>query len=97
MGWAMHAIAALKRGETTIIKPRGRSMEPRVHDGQEVTIEPVTFEDLCVDDVILCTIHGRDYLHLIKAIDRSRVLIGNNRGGTNGWIGVGSVHGKAKL
>ena len=35
------------------------------------------------------------YLHLIKAIDGKRFLIGNNRGGTNGWVGPSAVYGRA--
>ena len=40
-------------------------------------------------------VKGSDYLHLIKAIDRGRFQIGNNRGGINGWVGEGSIYGKA--
>jgi len=32
-------------------------------------------------------VKGSDYLHLIKAVNQGRFLIGNNRGGTNGWEG----------
>jgi hypothetical protein len=44
---------------------------------------------------VLVRVHGADYLHLIKAIDRSRFLIGNNRGGINGWVGPNAIYGIA--
>jgi hypothetical protein len=34
-------------------------------------------------------------LHLVKAIDGGRFLIGNNRGGVNGWVGPNGIYGKA--
>ena len=56
-----------------------------------------TPDSLSVDDVVLCKVGGRQYLHLIKAIDGNRFLIGNNRGGVNGWIGYNSIYGKADV
>jgi len=35
------------------------------------------------------------YLHLIKAVDGQRFLIGNNRGGINGWVGPQAIYGIA--
>jgi hypothetical protein len=35
---------------------------------------------------------GRVYLHLIKAVDGRRFLIGNNHGGINGWIGPHTIY-----
>ena len=40
-------------------------------------------------------VRGTDYLHLIKAIQGDRFLIGNNRGGTNGWVGANCIYGIA--
>lgn len=95
MSWAQHAIAELQAGRQVQIRPRGHSMAGRVNDGDLVTLMPVNPEELAVDDVVLVRIHGRDYLHLVKAKDGQRVLIGNNRGGTNGWVGSRAVYGKA--
>ena len=95
MSWAKFAIEGLKRKETVQIRPRGHSMKGRVNDGNLVTVAPCASEELKVDDIVLVHIHGRDYLHLIKAIDGGRFLIGNNRGGTNGWVGSQSIYGKA--
>lgn len=97
MGWATHAIEALGRGETVTIKPRGHSMEPRVKDGQEVSVSPVDLTTLAVDDVVLCKVRGKEYLHLVKAIDGDRFQIGNNKGHINGWIGKHGIYGKADV
>jgi len=44
---------------------------------------------------VLVRVRGRVYLHLIKAIDGQRFLIGNNHGGINGWTGPRAVYGIA--
>jgi hypothetical protein len=86
----------LNNGESVTFKPRGKSMEPRVMDGQEVTVNPVTdLTALQVGAVVLCRVAGRIYLHKILAIDGSRVQIGNNKGGVNGW--TSAVYGVAVL
>jgi hypothetical protein len=95
MSWAEHAIKELQAGRQVQIRPRGHSMKGRVNDGDLVTLLPVKEEDLAVDDVVLVHIHGRDYLHLVKAKDGNRLQIGNNRGGINGWVGSQAVYGKA--
>jgi phage repressor protein C with HTH and peptisase S24 domain len=95
MSWARFAIEELAQGNRATIRPRGRSMHPRVKDGDLVTVDPCKPEDLKVDDIVLVRVKGNVYLHLIKAVDGSRLLIGNNRGGINGWVGSQSVYGKA--
>jgi hypothetical protein len=42
-----------------------------------------------------CKVRGREYLHLVKAAQGNRSLIGNNRGGTNGWVGRSAIVGIA--
>jgi hypothetical protein len=95
MGWADFAKEALRRGETVQVKPRGHSMRGKVNDGDIVTLEPCVPESLTVGDIVLVRVHGNDYLHLIQAIDSGRFLIGNNRGGTNGWVGANALFGRA--
>ena len=70
-------------------------MRGKVNDGDLVTLEPCKPEDLSAGDVVLVRVRGKDYLHLIKAKDGSRFLIGNNRGGTNGWVGHNCIYGVA--
>src|SRR5262245_54907543 len=43
---------------------------------------------------VLCKVNGRQYLHLVKAIDGNRFQIGNNRGRINGWISAHGIYGK---
>lgn len=96
-GWADRHIEALQRGETVSFRPRGNSMSPHVEDGQLVTVEPYSsFLAINRGDVVLCRVHGHQYLHLVKAIDPvdRRVLIANARGRENGWTGADRVYGR---
>ncbi len=95
MNWASFAIEALSKGQTVQIKPRGHSMQGKVNNGDRVTLAPCTPETLKVGDIVLVRVKGNVYLHLIKAIDRSRFLIGNNRGGINCWVGPNAIYGIA--
>ena len=95
MSWAHFAIEALARGETATVRPRGHSMKGRVDDGDLVTLSPCDPANLVPGDVVLVRVRGTDYLHLIKAKDGPRFLIGNNRGGINGWVGPNGIYGKA--
>lgn len=95
MGWASNYIASLKAHQSIRMRPRGHSMSGRIESGQLVTIEPVIdFKLLSVGDIVLCSVNGHQYLHLIKAIKDNRFLIGNNKGGTNGWCGENQIYGK---
>ena len=64
-------------------------MRPKVLSGTRITLSPVDPESVAVGDIVLCQVKGNVYLHLVKAIQggegNRRFLIGNNRGGTNGW------------
>ncbi|HVU11532.1 MAG TPA: S24 family peptidase [Phototrophicaceae bacterium] len=95
MGWANLAIEKLQKGETVRIRPRGHSMTGRVNDGELVTLEPVDPAKLEVGDIVLVRVHGNVFLHLIKAKNDDRFLIGNNRGKINGWVGSNGIYGKA--
>jgi hypothetical protein len=95
MSWAKYAIEALQKGETAQVKPRGHSMKGKVNDGDIVTLEPCAPENLVVGDIVLVRVRGNIYVHLIKAIDQGRFLIGNNGGGVNGWVGHNCIYGIA--
>ena len=95
MSWAKFAIEKLQRGETTQVRPRGHSMKGKVNDRELVTLEPRPPDRLEVGDIVPVKVRGRVYLHLIKAKSDRRFLIGNNRGGTNGWVGGNSIYGVA--
>lgn len=95
MSWATYAKEALRRGETVRARPRGHSMTGKVNDGDYVTLAPCDPDTLSVGDIVLVRVRGVDYLHLIKAINQGRFLIGNNRGGINGWVGKHALYGIA--
>ena len=70
-------------------------MKGKIESGQLCTVEPVRdFALLQKDDVVLCKVNGREYLHLFKAIQGARFQIGNNRGLINGWIGANGIYDK---
>lgn len=94
MSWATPYILALKEQETVEFRPRGSSMEPLVKDNQLVTVARVT-DDTVIEygSIVLCMVSGRQYLHLVKAVNADRYLIGNNRGGLNGWTNRKHVFG----
>lgn len=95
MSWAKFAIEKLQSGESAKVRPRGHSMTGKVNHKDLVTLEPCNPDDLEVGDIVLVKVKGRVYLHLIKAKDKGRFLIGNNRGGINGWVGGHSIYGRA--
>jgi hypothetical protein len=93
MGWATELIAKLQAGQTVRFRPRGHSMKGKIESGQLCTVVPVA-EELKVGDVVLCKVNGKQYLHVIKAVQGGRYQIGNNRGRINGWVSRNSIYGK---
>ena len=69
-------------------------MTGKIESGQLCTVEPVDPATLAVGEIVLCKVKGREYLHLIKAIQGPRFQIGNNRGHINGWITANSIFGR---
>jgi phage repressor protein C with HTH and peptisase S24 domain len=86
-------VSELQHGRIVRFRPRGHSMEPRIRSGALVTVSPET-DGLRKGDIVLCRVRGRYYVHLIKAVRGEQYLIGNNRGGTNGWVGNGAIFGR---
>ena len=86
-------IEKLLNGETIISKEPGNSMLPLIKSKQPVKIEPCTWEDVKVGDIVYCKVRGNIYTHLVKAKNDTRgCLIGNNRGRINGW--TKTIYGK---
>jgi hypothetical protein len=94
MGWASAYITKLQHGETVSFRPRGQSMAGKIESGQLCTVEPIEAAALRVGDIVLCKVRGREYLHLVKAIQGSRFQIGNNRGHINGWVTASAIFGR---
>jgi hypothetical protein len=94
MGWAGAHIEKLQAGRRACFRPRGNSMTPRIESGQLCTVAPVKPAELSVGDIVLCRVHGSEYLHIVKAIDGARFQIGNNHGRINGWISADAIFGR---
>lgn len=76
----------LKKGKTIISKEAGNSMLPLIKSKQPVKLAPAKWEDCKEGDIVYCKVKGRYYTHLVKGINKEKgCLIGNNRGGINGW------------
>jgi hypothetical protein len=89
MNWK---VEKLLNGETFITKERGNSMIPLIYSGQPHRLSPITLEKVEVGDIVYCKVRSNYYTHLVKAKDANKgVLIGNNKGGINGW--TKSVYG----
>jgi len=82
----------LEKGETFVTSEKGNSMSPLINSGQDHKLAPAKLEDVSVDDIVYCKVKGNFYTHLVKAKGDRGVLIGNNKGGINGW--TKSVYGK---
>ena len=93
MGWASQYIERLKAGETIQFRPHGNSMVGKISSGQLCTVTPIEPKDVKVGDILLCKVNGRQFLHLVKAIQGPRFQIGNNKGFINGWITGSGIYG----
>ena len=92
MSWATPYIEQLLEGKTVSFRPRGNSMKGKVNSGDLVTVKPLD-RPLKNGDIVLCKVRCNHYLHLVKAVRKSQVLIGNNRGRTNGWTPNSAIYG----
>jgi hypothetical protein len=94
MGWVNEARRELAAGRTVQIRPMGGSMRGRIESGQLVTLAPVDPADVRVGDVVLVEWRGNYLLHLVKEVGPEGLLIGNNVGKVNGWVGRDAVLGR---
>lgn len=73
-------------------------MQGRVSEGDLVTLEPCSPQDLAVGDVVLARIQGRRYshlvLHLIHEREANLFLIGSNHSRLDGWVTGENIFGK---
>jgi hypothetical protein len=97
VGWADAAIERLRAGEVAVVRPRGNSMTPRIRSGAVCEVEPVSDGDvLRRGDIVRVKVKATVYLHLITALEKDRVQIGNNHGRINGWTPKSNVYGRVK-
>lgn len=81
-----YKLEKLLNGETFITSEKGNSMVPLIKSGQNHKLEPATLETIEVGDIAYAKVKGNFYTHLVKAKNKEKgCLIGNNKGGINGW------------
>ncbi len=81
-----YKLEKLQNNETFITSEKGNSMVPLIKSGQDHKLAPATCESVNVGDIVYCKVKGNYYTHLVKAKnDTKGCLIGNNKGGINGW------------
>lgn len=71
----------------------GNSMAPIIKHREPITIEPLGDHVITKGDIVVARVHGRLFCHLVKAVERDRVQIGNNHGRINGWTTCEHVYG----
>jgi hypothetical protein len=86
----------LDKGEV-LWRPKGNSMSPRIHSGDQVRLIKCSPSMLRVNDIVYAKVKGNHYLHLLSAVDGShspvRCQISNNHGHINGWTDAKNVFG----
>ena len=86
-------IAKLQNGEKVIHRGKGNSMTPIIKSGQQVELEPCTWEQAKVGDAVFCKVRGMITTHLVTAKNEKKgCRISNNHGHVNGW--TKQVYGK---
>ena len=88
-----YKLEKLLSGETFVTSEKGNSMIPLIYSGQNHKLEPATWENVEIGDIVYCKVHGRFFTHLVKAKNKEKgCQIGNNKGHINGW--TKQVYGK---
>lgn len=67
-------------------------MKPKINSGDLVTIEPLD-RDPRKGDIVLCKVHGRQFLHLVSGVRLPLFQISNNHGHVNGWCSRQAIYG----
>lgn len=95
MGWADQYIKVLNEKGEVIFNPSGNSMKGKIESKDTCKIIFMQNIKYNVGDIVLCKVAGKQYLHLISAIDISnnRYQISNNKNYINGWIKYHSIYG----
>jgi len=81
-----YKLERLEKGESFITSEKGNSMVPLIKSGQEHRLVPIKWEECEDGDIVYCKVKGNFYTHLVKGKNQDKgLLIGNNKGGINGW------------
>ena len=92
-GWADRYIKELNSGVRVSFRPKGHSMTPRIKNEQLCVVEPADWYDIEKDMIVLCTVKGYQYVHLVTAVKGDQYQISNNKGHINGWISRDKIYG----
>ena len=92
MGWASRHIEVLRAGKAVSFRPHGSSMAGRIGSGDLVEVTPLS-RDPVKGEAVLCTVNGKQFLHLVTAVKDGRYQISNNKGHVNGWTGRNQIYG----
>jgi Peptidase S24-like len=89
------AMWKVKRGLVGRFRAFGTSMEPVIHSGSRVTIEPVDADKIELGDIVVVQVGDSTMLHLVKSIDvrRRQVEISGTSGPPSGWTTLDRVYG----
>lgn len=83
MNWK---VQKLLDGESFVAKEKGNSMVSLIYSNQPHKLEPITWEQAEVGDIVFCKVRGNYYTHLVYTKNEERgLLIGNNKKRMNGW------------
>jgi hypothetical protein len=96
MSWLATLLAELHAGRPVQLRGSGPSMVGRIPDGAFIHLAPLAHlgRPLAIDDIVLARVpNGRYYVHLIRAIEGERFLIGNMLGELDGWVERADLHG----
>lgn len=91
--WATEYINKLKLGETVKFRPEGNSMLPIIRSGELCTLAPIHNRVLKINDVVLCQVDQKQYLHLIANIIDNQFQISNASRHINGCISREDIFG----
>lgn len=101
-------IARLQAGETVQYRESGHSMRGLIGHRELITCEPIADYAAIkpgqgLRSAVFCKVRGAYYTHLVQGVREHKrddgsshfeFLIGNNRGGTNGWTPQEKVFGR---
>lgn len=87
-----NTVQEIQKGPVTL-KVTGNSMTPKIHNGDTITIYPITFPP-SKGDIVLCKVNGNYYIHLVTAVKGQSFQISNNHGHVNGWTHLKNIFGR---
>ena len=92
--WYEVCLRELVAGRSVSVIVRGTSLEPRIKDGDTVSLVPALGKSGDIGDAVFVRLRrGRYLIHLVVDRDGDRFLVGNARGGTDGWVGRDAIYG----